>query len=256
MDAAGAIELLMPALQPAELWKESGRWRATARSSCASRTATARLRLAPTHEEVITDLVRDAIKSYRQLPVNLYQIQTKFRDELRPRFGLMRGREFLMKDAYSFDADAEALNAGYDEDVRGLLPIFDRCGARSRRRRGRDRPHRRRRLARVHGPRRVGRGRGRVVPELRATRANMEKADVEVAVDERGPRADDGARADSHARQKTIEEVGNSSASRPRKLVKTLVFDTTTAGDGPGARRPRSQRDQDQEPPGRTSSWR
>ncbi|HBI13993.1 MAG TPA: proline--tRNA ligase [Desulfobulbaceae bacterium] len=129
MNRAGALELLMPMVQPADLWKESGRWQKYgpellrfidrhSRESC----------LGPTHEEVITDLARRELQSYRQLPKNLYQIQTKFRDEIRPRFGLMRGREFVMKDAYSFDESDEAAGKSYDRMFEAYHRIFRRCG--------------------------------------------------------------------------------------------------------------------------------
>ncbi len=129
MGRAGSTELLMPAVTPAELWQESGRW---------TRYGPELLRIkdrhdrdfcfGPTHEEVVTDIVRRAVRSYRQLPVNLYQIQTKFRDEIRPRFGLMRGREFIMKDAYSFHADAEDLDVAYRAMDAAYARIFERCG--------------------------------------------------------------------------------------------------------------------------------
>ena len=129
MDAAGAIELLMPALQPVELWKESGRYEAYGDLLMKlTISGDHQMALGPTHEEVITDLVRDLIRSYKQLPITLYQIQTKFRDEPRPRFGIVRTREFLMKDAYSFDADLEQLNASYDAMYEAYCRIFDRCG--------------------------------------------------------------------------------------------------------------------------------
>jgi len=129
MNRAGAQELLMPMVQPADLWKESGRWEKYGpellrftdrhdRESC----------LGPTHEEVITDLVRREIHSYRNLPVNLYQIQTKFRDEIRPRFGLMRGREFIMKDGYSFDATEKGAELTYQKMYDAYHRIFTRCG--------------------------------------------------------------------------------------------------------------------------------
>jgi prolyl-tRNA synthetase len=129
MNRAGAQELLMPMVQPADLWKESGRWEKYGlellrftdrhdRESC----------LGPTHEEVITDLVRREIHSYRDLPINLYQIQTKFRDEIRPRFGLMRGREFIMKDGYSFDASDKGAEATYQKMYDAYHRIFKRCG--------------------------------------------------------------------------------------------------------------------------------
>jgi len=129
MDAAGALELLMPALQPIELWKESGRYETFGELLMQLKTSSAQhFALGPTHEEVCTDLVRDLIRSYKQLPVTLYQIQTKFRDEPRPRFGILRTREFLMKDAYSFDANIEQLNASYDAMYEAYCRIFDRCG--------------------------------------------------------------------------------------------------------------------------------
>ncbi|MBI4793091.1 MAG: proline--tRNA ligase [Deltaproteobacteria bacterium] len=129
MNNAGAQELLLPMVQPADLWQESGRWKKYGpellrftdrhqRESC----------LGPTHEEVITDLVRKNIHSYRNLPVNLYQIQTKFRDEIRPRFGLMRGREFLMKDGYSFDATEKGAEETYEKMKHAYHRIFKRCG--------------------------------------------------------------------------------------------------------------------------------
>ena len=129
MNRAGAQEVLLPAVQPAELWKESGRWEFYGkellrfvdrhnRDCC----------LGPTHEEVITDLVRREVQSYRQLPMNLYQIQTKFRDEIRPRFGLMRGREFIMKDAYSFDADEAGAEESYRKMYDAYQRIFQRMG--------------------------------------------------------------------------------------------------------------------------------
>jgi len=129
MDAAGAIEILMPVIQPIELWEESGRYKdygpmlMQLEDRAGRRTA-----LGPTHEEVVTDLVRNQISSYRQLPLTLYQIQTKFRDEIRPRFGVLRSREFLMKDAYSFDVDLDGLNKSYDAMYRAYCRIFDRCG--------------------------------------------------------------------------------------------------------------------------------
>ncbi|WP_040261083.1 proline--tRNA ligase [Pseudomonas massiliensis] len=129
MNAAGALEVLMPGIQPAELWQESGRWEQYgpellrikdrhARDFCAG----------PTHEEVITDIARNELNSYKQLPINLYQIQTKFRDEIRPRFGLMRGREFIMKDAYSFHADQASLQETYDRMHQAYCNIFTRLG--------------------------------------------------------------------------------------------------------------------------------
>lgn len=133
MNRAGAQELLMPMVQPADLWRETGRYEKYGpellrfhdrhqRESC----------LGPTHEEVITDLARRELHSYRDLPINLYQIQTKFRDEIRPRFGLMRGREFVMKDAYSFDVNDEAASESYQKMFAAYKRIFSRCGLRFR----------------------------------------------------------------------------------------------------------------------------
>ncbi len=129
MDRAGALELLMPAVQPAELWQETGRW---------DQYGPLLLRMSdrherefcfgPTHEEVITDVARRELRSYKQLPVNYYQIQTKFRDEIRPRFGVMRSREFIMKDAYSFDLDSEGLEASYQKMHAAYSAIFTRLG--------------------------------------------------------------------------------------------------------------------------------
>src|SRR5918994_327663 len=114
MNRAGAQEVLLPALQPAELWQESGRWPVYGKELMRLKDRHQRdFCLGPTHEEVITDLVRRDIRSYRQLPLNLYQIQTKFRDAIRPRFGVMRAREFVMKDAYSFHSDQASLDETY-----------------------------------------------------------------------------------------------------------------------------------------------
>ena len=129
MDKSGAIELLMPAVQPAELWQESGRWAVFGPQMLKIKDRHQRdFCFGPTHEEVITDIARKEIKSYRQLPVNFYQIQTKFRDEIRPRFGVMRAREFLMKDAYSFHADRASLEQTYQVMYDTYTRIFARLG--------------------------------------------------------------------------------------------------------------------------------
>jgi len=129
MDRAGCLELLMPMVIPAELWEESGRWEQYGRELLRVRDRKdAQFCLGPTHEEVITDVVRNTVKSYRQLPLNLYQIQGKFRDEIRPRFGLMRGREFIMKDAYSFDLDSATADSAYEKMYTAYQNIFRRCG--------------------------------------------------------------------------------------------------------------------------------
>ena len=129
MNRAGAQELLMPAVQPAELWQESGRWVEYGPELQRFKDRHQRdFCLGPTHEEVVTNIVRNEIRSYRQLPLNLYHIQTKFRDEIRPRFGVMRAREFIMKDAYSFDVDQAGLQASYDKMYRAYERVFTRCG--------------------------------------------------------------------------------------------------------------------------------
>ena len=129
MDNAGAVELLMPALQQAELWQESGRWYTYGPELMRLHDRNNReFALGATHEEVITSLVRDEVKSYKRLPLNLYQIQTKFRDEKRPRFGLLRGREFIMKDGYSFHSSNESLDETYDHVFQAYSNIFSRCG--------------------------------------------------------------------------------------------------------------------------------
>ena len=129
MDAAGGQEIHMSAIQPAELWQESGRWYAYGPELWRIKDRHGRdFCLGPTHEEIFTDIARNDISSYRQLPMNLYQIQTKYRDEARPRFGLMRSREFIMKDAYSFDMDQAGLDKSYDEMYAAYEKIFTRCG--------------------------------------------------------------------------------------------------------------------------------
>jgi prolyl-tRNA synthetase len=129
MNRAGAQEILMPMASPAELWKETGRWEFYGKELLRFKDRHERdFCLGPTHEEVVTDLFRREVKSYRQLPLNFYQIQTKFRDEIRPRFGLMRGREFLMKDAYSFDRDEPGARLSYQKMYDAYTRIFTRCG--------------------------------------------------------------------------------------------------------------------------------
>ncbi|KXS56127.1 MAG: proline--tRNA ligase [Candidatus Adiutrix intracellularis] len=129
MDRAGALELLLPTVQPGELWKESGRWKYYGKELLRFHDRHNRdYIIGPTHEEVITDLARREIHSWRDLPMNLYQIQTKFRDEIRPRFGLMRGREFIMKDAYSFDADEAGAEQSYRAMYEAYNLIFQNCG--------------------------------------------------------------------------------------------------------------------------------
>ncbi|MDR2727382.1 MAG: proline--tRNA ligase, partial [Deltaproteobacteria bacterium] len=133
MDRAGALEVFLPVVQPADLWKESGRWELYGKELLRFTDRNEReCCLGPTHEEVVTDLLRGEVRSYRQLPLNLYQIQTKFRDEIRPRFGLMRGREFMMKDAYSFDRDTAGADASYQVMHETYARIFTRMGLKFR----------------------------------------------------------------------------------------------------------------------------
>lgn len=129
MNRAGAIELIMPAVQPAELWQESGRWEFYGKELLRLKDRHERdFCVGPTHEEVITDIVRKEVRSYKQLPLNFYQVQTKFRDEVRPRFGVMRAREFVMKDAYSFHTDFESLKQTYQVMYDAYCRIFQRLG--------------------------------------------------------------------------------------------------------------------------------
>jgi prolyl-tRNA synthetase len=129
MDASGAIEITMPALQPAEIWQKSGRWEVLGKEQMRLKDRHLRdLVLGATHEEVITSMVAGELKSYRQVPLNMYQIQVKFRDEPRPRFGLIRGREFIMKDAYSFDVDEAGLKVAYNKMAEAYFKVFQRCG--------------------------------------------------------------------------------------------------------------------------------
>jgi prolyl-tRNA synthetase len=129
MNSAGALEVLLPAVQPAELWQESGRWKIYGKELLRFKDRHSReYCIGPTHEEVITDLIRNDIKTYRQLPKIFYQIQMKFRDEIRPRFGVMRCREFFMKDAYSFDVDDDGVDMSYKKMFQAYMNIFHRCG--------------------------------------------------------------------------------------------------------------------------------
>ncbi len=129
MNRQGAVEITMPVLHPAEIWQESGRWDVYGKELVRLKDRHGRdMVLGPTHEEIVTFLVRGELRSYRQLPINLYQIQVKFRDEIRPRFGLLRGREFIMKDAYSFDATEESFKKSYQKMIDGYFATFNRCG--------------------------------------------------------------------------------------------------------------------------------
>jgi prolyl-tRNA synthetase len=226
MERAGSVELSMPAIQPAELWIESGRWQKYGKELLRIKDRHDRdFLFGPTHEEVITDTVRDAINSYRQLPVNLYQIQTKFRDEVRPRFGLMRGREFIMKDAYSFHTSAESLDETYQAMREAYTRIFHRCALdhvpveADTGNIGGSASHEFMVLAQS--------GEDAVVscPNCRYG-ANVEKATSKFFDDEIEP-APSEAIAELHTPgTQSIEDVGKFLNLRTSQLVKTLIFDT------------------------------
>jgi prolyl-tRNA synthetase len=170
MNRAGAIELLMPSIQPKELWEETGRWQKFGGQLLKIRDRKeAEYCYGPTHEEVITDFARNELSSYKQLPVNFYQIQTKFRDEIRPRFGVMRAREFLMKDAYSFHVDEASLADEYRNMYDTYGRIFTRLGLKFRAGVADTGAIGGQCLARVPGARRLGRGRHRPGPTGRTT---------------------------------------------------------------------------------------
>jgi len=227
MDRAGAIEVLLPGVQPADLWMESGRWDHYGpellrfrdrhnRESC----------LGPTHEEVITDLVRREIHSYKQLPINLYQIQTKFRDEIRPRFGVMRAREFIMKDAYSFDIDEEGASKSYERMYVAYEAIFRRCGLKFRA------------VEADTGP--IGgsfshefmvlsnSGEDDIVSCQNCPYAsNLEKAETLSREDDSSnTEREKGLRVVDTPGIKTIDKVAEFLSVRPEKLVKTLIYQT------------------------------
>ncbi len=230
MNAAGAVELSLPAIQPAELWQESGRWQRYGKELLRIKDRHDRdFVFGPTHEEVITDLVRRDVKSYRQLPFNLYQIQTKFRDEIRPRFGLMRGREFLMKDAYSFHAGTESLDTAYDAMRNAYSRVFESCHLD---------------YSPVEAD--VGTIGGSASHEFMVVAdtgesavvrcpgcgyaANVERAETR-SLDGGDEEAADGAGSHTLAEvstphQKSIEEVSKFLGIQPQQLVKTLIYET------------------------------
>jgi len=229
MDRAGAQEVLMPSVVPSELWKESGRWDAYGRELLRFRDRADReFCLGPTHEEVVTDLVRREVRSYRQLPLNLYQIQDKFRDEIRPRFGLMRGREFFMKDAYSFDADEEASADSYRRMFEAYCRIFRRMGLDFRAVEadtgniGGSFSHEFMVIAES--------GEDAIVSCARCDySANVEKAECGALSAGPGSGATEGApppRKVATPGKRTIEEVSAFLGIEPGTLIKTLVFET------------------------------
>jgi prolyl-tRNA synthetase len=223
MNRAGAQELLMPIASPAELWRETGRWDYYGKELLRFKDRHERdFCLGPTHEEVITDLFRREVRSYRQLPLNFYQIQTKFRDEVRPRFGLMRGREFIMKDAYSFDSDEAGAKISYQKMYDAYTRIFTRCGLTFRAVEadtgliGGDVSHEFMVLAET--------GEATVVYSDQDTyAANLERAEVlpPVDVDTSPLRPLTRIATPQH---RTVEEVTAYLKIEPRQLVKTLLY--------------------------------
>jgi prolyl-tRNA synthetase len=236
MDRAGAQEILMPAICPAELWQESGRWEQYGKELLRMKDRYQRdFCFGPTHEEVVTDIVRREVRSYRELPINLYQIQVKFRDEVRPRFGLMRGREFIMKDAYSFHTDAEDCHREYQHMAETYRRIFQRCGLSTRQVEsdtgaiGGRRAHEFQVLA--------DSGEDAVVSCTKCDyAANVEKAEIAPA----GPAAGVSGTRPGVARgllkkvrtpgKRTVEEVGAFLSEPPERFIKTLLC-TTSNGD-------------------------
>ncbi len=228
MAGAGSAELVMPAVQPAELWQDSGRWAQYGPELLRIKDRHDRdFCFGPTHEEVITDIVRGTVTSYRQLPVNLFQIQTKFRDEIRPRFGLMRGREFLMKDAYTFHADDADLDLAYRAMERAYRRVFSRCGLRYTQVEadtgniGGSESHEFMVLADT--------GEDAILscPECHYG-ANVEKAEAGALVAAPSWPLDtpDTPREVDTPDQRTIEEVSEFLGISPAHLVKTLIFET------------------------------
>jgi len=229
MNRAGAVEVLLPFVQPAELWQESHRW-----EEYGSELARFKDRhnrdccLGPTHEEVITDIARKEIRSYRQIPLNLYQIQTKFRDEIRPRFGVMRAREFIMKDAYSFDADEKGVDESYRKMIEAYTRIFTRCGLKFKAVEaetgliGGKFSHEFMVLAET--------GEETIVSCTRCSyAANIEKAEFRRQIKEEGT-PDKGTQKPAQKvltpEKRTVGEVTQFLNVSPRDLVKTLIFES------------------------------
>jgi len=226
MNRAGAQEVFMPALQPAELWQETGRWNVYGKELFRIKDRHDReFCLGPTHEEVITDLARNSIKSYRQLPINLYQIQTKFRDEIRPRFGLMRGREFMMKDAYSFHTSEESLDKEYKNMYDTYCRIFDRMGLKYR-------------VVEAESGA-IGGGYSQEFMVLAETgeeeifycnkcdyTASRESAGVGKWKTGDAPKAKEKVKEIHTPKIKTIEEVAAFLKIKPAKMIKTLIYET------------------------------
>ncbi|MBE0599101.1 MAG: proline--tRNA ligase [Desulfuromonadales bacterium] len=225
MNRAGAIELLMPMVIPAELWQESGRWEQYGKELLRFKDRKETdFCLGPTHEEVVTDIVRREVRSYRQLPLNLYQIQGKFRDEIRPRFGLMRGREFIMKDAYSFDLEEAGADVAYEKMYQAYRRIFERCGLKFRAVEadtgsiGGTSSHEFMVLA--------GSGEDAIVScDSCAYAANVEKAEIRSSGRSTPDPQDPLQKVVTPAR-KSIEDVALFLETTPERLVKTLIVQT------------------------------
>ncbi|MBC7356260.1 MAG: proline--tRNA ligase [Desulfomicrobiaceae bacterium] len=225
MNAAGAQEILMPMVQPADLWQESGRWDHYGKELLRLRDRHDRdYCLGPTHEEVVTSLVRDEVRSYRQLPINVYQIQTKFRDEIRPRFGLMRGREFIMKDAYSFDRDEAGADASYQAMYDAYTRIFTRLGLRFRA------------VAADTGS--IGGSFSHEFMVLAETgedtlavcrqcayAANVEKAEVRIAAEVSEPPSCPAVESVATPGARTVEEVAAFLGISPQAVIKTVLME-------------------------------
>ena len=226
MNRAGAIECLMPMANPAELWQESGRWEKYGKELLRFKDRkSADFCMGPTHEEVITDIIRNTVNSYKQLPLNLYQIQTKFRDEIRPRFGLMRGREFVMKDAYSFDLEDAGADTSYKKMYQAYRNIFNRCGLKYRSVEadsgaiGGNFSHEFMVLAESGED-------GIVSCDSCQYAANVEKAEL-IYADLETPAATLELRKVDTPGQKTIAEVTEFLKLSPQQLVKTLIVQTS-----------------------------
>jgi prolyl-tRNA synthetase len=225
MNRAGAQELLMPIASPAELWRETGRWDFYGKELFRLKDRHERdFCLGPTHEEVITDLIRREVRSYRQLPLNCYQIQTKFRDEIRPRFGLMRGREFIMKDAYSFDQDEQGARESYQKMYDAYHRIFTRCGLTFRAVEadtgliGGSSSHEFMVLAET--------GEETIVYSDQGTyAANVERAEVQPPTEQSAEAARPAQKRPTPG-ARTVEEVTAFLKIAPRQLVKTLLYKT------------------------------
>jgi prolyl-tRNA synthetase len=225
MNRAGAQEVVMPCVLPADLWRESGRWDQYGKELLRMKDRHERdYCFGPTHEEVVTDLARREIRSYRQLPLNLYQIQTKFRDEVRPRFGVMRAREFVMKDAYSFDADEAGAEQSYERMYDAYMRIFERCGLRFRAVEadtgliGGRFSHEFMVLADT--------GEDAIVScDTCAYAANLERAEVNKVTGEVDEKLKELKRVQTPGKR-SVEEVTEFLGVPPQQLVKTIIFET------------------------------